>query len=90
MNRFGDPKTAFHVWAKTGTINYALALAGYLYTRSRRNMAFVIYIGDIEARRLYDADPERRNKESMARVFAWQNGSKKVMDSIVTGWIEEL
>ncbi len=90
MNRFGDPKTAFHVWAKTGTINYALALAGYLYTRSRRNMAFVIYIGDIEARRLYDADPERRNKESMARVFAWQNGSKKVMDSIVTGWIDEL
>jgi len=90
MNRFGDPKTAFHVWAKTGTINYALALAGYLYTRSHRNMAFVIYISDIDARRLYDADPDRRNKDSMARVFAWQNSSKKVMDSIVTGWIEEL
>jgi len=90
MNRFGDPKTAFHVWAKTGTINYALALAGYLYTRSHRNMAFVIYISDIGARRLYDSDPDRRSKGSMAKVFSWQNNSRKVMDSIVTGWIEEL
>jgi D-alanyl-D-alanine carboxypeptidase/D-alanyl-D-alanine-endopeptidase (penicillin-binding protein 4) len=90
MNRFGDPKTAFHVWAKTGTINYALALAGYLHTRSHRNMAFVIYISDIGARRLYDSDPDRRSKGSMAKVFSWQNNSKKVMDSIVTGWIEEL
>ncbi len=90
MNRFGDPKTAFHVWAKTGTINYALALAGYLYTKAHRNMAFVIYISDITARQLYDSNPDQRSKESMARVHAWLNSNKKVMDSIVRGWIEEL
>ncbi len=90
MNRFGDPNTAFHVWAKTGTINYALALAGYLYTRSHRNMAFVIYVSDIDARRLYDSDPDRRSKESMGRVHGWLNSGKKAMDGIVNGWIEEL
>lgn len=90
MNRFGDPDTAFHVWAKTGTINYCLALAGYLYTRAHRNMAFAIYINDIPARARYDADPDRRSKESMARVYSWLNSNKKVMDDIVGGWIEEL
>jgi D-alanyl-D-alanine carboxypeptidase/D-alanyl-D-alanine-endopeptidase (penicillin-binding protein 4) len=90
MNRFNDPETAFHVWAKTGTINYALSLAGYLYTKSHRNMAFAIFIHDITERRMYDADPDRRNKESTRRVYFWLNNSKSVMDSIVTGWIKEL
>ncbi len=90
MNRFGDPNTAFHVWAKTGTINYALALAGYLYTRSHRNMAFVIFISDITARQLYDSDPERRNRDSTGRVNGWLTGSRKTMDSIVNGWIQDL
>ena len=89
-SRLGDPDTAFHVWAKTGSINYALALAGYLYTKSHRDMAFVIYISDIAARGIYDSDPERRSRESMAKVHAWQNTGKKVMDSIVSGWIEDL
>ncbi len=90
MNRFGEPNTAFHVWAKTGTINYAVALAGYLYTKSHRTMAFTIYISDIDARRIYDSDPDRRSKESMAKVYAWLNGARKAMDGIVKGWIEEL
>lgn len=90
MNRFGDPNTAFHVWAKTGTINYAVALAGYLYTKSHRPMAFTIFISDIAARRVYDSDPDRRGKESMAKVYGWLNSAKKAMDGIVTGWIDEL
>jgi hypothetical protein len=53
-------------------------------------MAFVIFIHDIVERRMYDADPNRRNKESTRRVYAWFNNSKSVMDSIVTGWIKEL
>jgi D-alanyl-D-alanine carboxypeptidase/D-alanyl-D-alanine-endopeptidase (penicillin-binding protein 4) len=90
MNRFSDPETALHIWAKTGTINYAMALAGYLYTKSHRNMAFAVFIHDIAERRMYDADPDRRNKGSMKKVHAWLNNSKSVMDSIVTGWIKEL
>lgn len=90
MKRFSDPETAFHIWAKTGTINYAMALAGYLYTKSHRNMAFVVFIHDIEERRMHDAEPNRRIKESMKKVNAWLDNSKSVMDSIVTGWITEL
>jgi serine-type D-Ala-D-Ala carboxypeptidase/endopeptidase (penicillin-binding protein 4) len=90
MNRLNDRDTAFHVWAKTGSINYALALAGYLYTKSHRSMAFAIFINDAAQRKIYDADPDRRNRESMRRVYTWQNSAKSLMDGIVAGWIREL
>lgn len=89
-NRFHTPDTQFRVWAKTGSINYVLALAGYLFTAKNRKMAFVIFMNDIEARRAYDADPDRRSKDSMRRVYAWQNNAKGVMDSIVSSWIRYL
>ncbi|OHD64759.1 MAG: D-alanyl-D-alanine carboxypeptidase/D-alanyl-D-alanine-endopeptidase [Spirochaetes bacterium RBG_13_51_14] len=90
MNRLNDPETAFHVWAKTGSINYALALAGYLYTKSSRSMAFAIFVNDIAKRERYDADPDRRSSASARRVNTWLKNSKTVMDHIVTGWITEL
>lgn len=89
MTRLNDPDTALHVWAKTGSINYALALAGYLYTRSGRPMAFAIFISDQQERARYDADPDRRCKASAKMVTAWMNNGKKVMDGIVSSWIRE-
>ncbi len=88
--RLGRPETAFHVWAKTGTINFAQGLAGYLHTSRGRNMAFVVFVNDIETRRRYDGDPDRRNKEWSRRVAAWHNGARSVMDGLVTAWIREL
>ncbi|HPN12577.1 MAG TPA: D-alanyl-D-alanine carboxypeptidase/D-alanyl-D-alanine-endopeptidase [Spirochaetota bacterium] len=89
-NRLDDPETALRVLAKTGSINYVLTLAGYLYTASKRNIAFDIFINDITAREQYDADPNRRSKASMARVYAWTNRAKSVMDGIVKSWITGL
>ena len=89
-NRLDEPETALRVLAKTGSINYVLSMAGYLYTSSKRNMAFVIFINDIAAREQYDADPDRRSKASMARVYAWTNRARVVMDGIVKSWITGL
>jgi len=90
MSRLNDPTSAMKVWAKTGTINYALALAGYLYTASGRQMAFAVFASDEEARSRYDADPDRRGKESAGRVNAWQTAARNIMDDIVAGWIRDL
>lgn len=90
MSRLNDATSAMRVWAKTGTINYALALAGYLYTASGRQMAFAIFASDEEARGRYDADPNRRGKESAGRVNAWQKAARNIMDDIVAGWIRDL
>ncbi|MBN2160878.1 MAG: D-alanyl-D-alanine carboxypeptidase/D-alanyl-D-alanine-endopeptidase [Spirochaetes bacterium] len=90
LSRLDDPDTAFHVWAKTGSINYALALAGYLYTKSGRPMAFAIFISDEAERARYDADPDRRSRTSAKKVTAWMNNSKNLMDGIVSSWIKEL
>ncbi len=89
-NRLDEPETALRVLAKTGSINYVLSMAGYLYTSSMRNMAFVIFINDIAAREQYDADPGRRSKSSMAGVYAWTNKARVVMDGIVKSWITGL
>lgn len=90
VNRLSDPHSAMRVWAKTGTINYAIALAGYLFTESGRTMAFAIFINDMTERERYDADPDRRSRESSRRVTAWLNNAKNVMDAIVASWIREL
>lgn len=88
--RLGRPETAFRVWAKTGTINFAQGLAGYLHTSTGRSMAFVVFVNDMDTRRRYDADPDRRNKEWSRRVAAWHNGARSVMDGLVATWIREL
>ncbi len=88
--RLGRPDTAFHVWAKTGTINFAQGLAGYLHTSSGRNMAFVVFVNDIDERRRYDSDPDRRNNEWSKKVNVWHAMARDAMDGIVAGWIREL
>jgi len=90
MSRLNDPTSAMRVWAKTGTINYAIALAGYLYTSSGRQMAFAVFASDEEARSRYDADPRRRGKESAGRVNAWQTAARNIIDDLVAGWIRDL
>ena len=90
FNRLNDPDTAFHVWAKTGSINYALGLAGYLYTKSKKKMAFAVFINDRAEREMYDADPDRRAGKSTQKASSWLTHGKHVMDSLVAGWIKEL
>jgi D-alanyl-D-alanine carboxypeptidase/D-alanyl-D-alanine-endopeptidase (penicillin-binding protein 4) len=90
VNRLNDPDTAFHVWAKTGSINYALGLAGYLYTKSKKKMAFAVFINDRAEREMYDADPDRRAGNSTQKASYWMTRGKLVMDSLVEGWIKEL
>jgi serine-type D-Ala-D-Ala carboxypeptidase/endopeptidase (penicillin-binding protein 4) len=89
-NRLNEPETALRVLAKTGSINYVLSLAGYLYTASKRNIAFAIFINDMAERESYDADPNRRSRASMARVYAWTNRAKSVMDGLVKYWVTGL
>ena len=90
VNRLNEPETALRILAKTGSINYVLSLAGYLYSASKKNIAFVIFINDMAERESYDADPNRRSKASMARVHAWTNRARAVMDGMVKYWITGL
>lgn len=89
LTRLNEPDTAFRVWAKTGTINYATALAGYLFTRKGRRMAFVVFVSDPAARARFTADPARRSRVKGAAAEAWVKRSREIVDAIVTSWIRD-
>ncbi len=88
VSRLNRPETAFHVWAKTGMINYAIALSGYLFSRNGKRMAFVIFINDKPMREEYEKNPDRRGDKSKKEVNGWYYTHLNAMDSIVTEWIK--
>ena len=79
--------TALRVYAKTGTINYAVSLAGYLYSRQGRKLAFVVFVNDFGARRAYERDPARLSKPVQKKANKWIRSAKSKIDSLLAEWI---
>jgi D-alanyl-D-alanine carboxypeptidase/D-alanyl-D-alanine-endopeptidase (penicillin-binding protein 4) len=81
-DRFRTPEQSLRVWAKTGTMNYGNALAGYLFPSTGRPAAFATMVSDIAARAAYDARPRRPtgsnpaswNARARARTVWWRSG----------------
>jgi D-alanyl-D-alanine carboxypeptidase/D-alanyl-D-alanine-endopeptidase (penicillin-binding protein 4) len=87
INRFDRPGEALRVWAKTGSVNYGSALAGYLFLVSDRPAVFVTMISDAGARAAYDALPRPdRATEAAARV--WNARARALQDALVEVWLE--
>jgi len=86
LSRLNGPDTAFCVHAKTGTINYAIALGGFLFTKSGKKLAFAVFFTDFDKRRAYDVNPDRRNKKEQRNVSEWYRNNRKAMDELVTDW----
>ncbi len=85
--RFRGPATALRVWAKSGTMNYASGLVGYLLTAKGRRLAFALYAGDGPRRRAYDADPARQSSTSQRRARAWTRAAEANHEALVTSWL---
>lgn len=79
--------TALRVWAKTGTINYAVSLAGYLYSARGRKLAFVVFVNDPEQRRAYERNPDRRRRTVQKQANKWISASKYSIDQMLADWI---
>ena len=71
---------AMQVRGKTGTLNHARSLAGYMTTRSNREIVFAVLIDDDRARRAAAKAGQRYKRLSRAR-WAWR--SRVVLNSIV-------
>ncbi len=71
---------AMQVRGKTGTLNHARSLAGYMVTRSQREIVFAVLIDDDRARRAA-AEAGRRYKRLSRARWAWR--SRVVLNSIV-------
>lgn len=77
----GRPLSGVQVLAKTGTLNFVSALAGYASTGGSE-LAFAIFTGDIARR---DAVPDNQ-KERPAGARDWAGRSRKMQQQLIQRW----
>jgi D-alanyl-D-alanine carboxypeptidase/D-alanyl-D-alanine-endopeptidase (penicillin-binding protein 4) len=85
-SRLQFPDTALGVFAKTGTMNFASGLAGYLPTADGRIRVFAIFVNDKALRRAYDAEPGQAGWGS--RTAGWRHRAKRLEAALVRLWAE--
>ncbi len=76
---------AFTVMAKTGTIDFSSAIAGYFFGKSGQKKAFVIMNTNKKKRESLDALPANDPKRAALKkeVGGWKNVSRNLQDSII-------
>ncbi len=74
------------IWAKTGSIDFAAALAGYVIPKSGGLWLFAIISDDPERRAVYDAMPKPSN-EIREEVISWDGDTKAQHDDLLRRWI---
>jgi len=74
------------IWAKTGSINFAAALAGYVLPKNGGLLLFAIISDDPERRAVYDAmlEPSTEIREEYQR---WDSKIKAQHDDLLRQWI---
>jgi D-alanyl-D-alanine carboxypeptidase/D-alanyl-D-alanine-endopeptidase (penicillin-binding protein 4) len=81
-DRDRSPVAGVSVAAKTGTLNFVSALAGYARTGTGRDMAFAIFTADTARR---DSVPiEEREQARGARE--WARRSRRLQQDLILRW----
>jgi D-alanyl-D-alanine carboxypeptidase/D-alanyl-D-alanine-endopeptidase (penicillin-binding protein 4) len=70
------------VHAKTGTLNFVSALAGYITAPDGTEMVFAIFAADIDARR----GISREDREAPRGGRAWNRRAKRVQQALIERW----
>ncbi|MBF0429258.1 MAG: D-alanyl-D-alanine carboxypeptidase, partial [Magnetococcales bacterium] len=87
-NRFAGPNAILRVWAKTGTILYGKALAGYLFTPQNRRLAFTIFASDFERRKAFDANMDKHTQEEISEGKSWNSQASGHISALVEKWLQ--
>lgn len=78
------PKHGYTIRAKTGTLNFTSALAGYIHTDKGRRLAFAIISADL-AKRIALNDP---NVERPVGSKTWGAVARNLQRDMLRSWIE--
>ncbi|MCB9958385.1 MAG: D-alanyl-D-alanine carboxypeptidase/D-alanyl-D-alanine-endopeptidase [Rhodospirillaceae bacterium] len=72
--------------AKSGTMNYAVGLAGLLEPGDGRRLAFAIFVNDQGARAALDAAADDAAREVNGQTRAWLNQARLLERDLLTHW----
>lgn len=70
------------VAAKTGTLNFVSALAGYIRTPDGRSLVFAMFMADVPRRRAL----KKSEKESPRGARSWNGRAKKLQGQLINRW----
>lgn len=85
--RMIEPDTAFRIWAKTGSISYANAIAGYLNTESGQTLLFAIFVNDMQRRTDFDARRDRHTPTDIRAAQRWNRSARAIEEDLLRLWI---
>jgi D-alanyl-D-alanine carboxypeptidase/D-alanyl-D-alanine-endopeptidase (penicillin-binding protein 4) len=88
--RFDGTGQALRVWAKTGTLNYGSALAGYVFPMTDRPAVFATMVSDTGARAAYDALLPYPGPAAQAAAGRWLGRARALQDSLVESWLQPM
>ncbi len=88
--RLSSAKTAYRVWAKTGSLDYVDNMAGVLFTNSGKRLSFAVSVIDKKKRKLLDgANSKRVNKVRKAARY-WRKKSNRLLNQLIDHWVSTL
>ncbi|MDJ0824820.1 MAG: D-alanyl-D-alanine carboxypeptidase/D-alanyl-D-alanine-endopeptidase [Rhodobacter sp.] len=76
------PNHPVKIKAKTGTLNYVSALAGYMSAQGGRELAFAIFTADLDRR----AQIDRAADEVPEGTRAWKSASRRLQLRLIERW----
>lgn len=88
-SKLDDTGTAFRVYAKTGSIYYASALAGEFIANSGKKYFFTVYLDNKEERKRY-ALSGNGSIEEAKKAEKWSADAAKAIENFINKQIEEL
>lgn len=82
------PASQAHISGKSGTMDYAAGLAGFITTPTNRHLAYVIFISDEQQRAALAADFDPRILEPNAQGRAWTLRARHLEADLLQHWLE--
>lgn len=78
------PVSGTKIVVKTGTLNFASALAGYVSCASGRKLAFAIFTADIQKRNAI----AKKDRERPPGARAWARRSRVMQHQLIRHWVQ--
>lgn len=88
QSRLSHPELAFKVWAKTGSMDYASALSGYLFSDRGERFIFTVFVGDTALRAARD-QVGYASSEGELKAEKWLSKARGLQDALLVRWIKQ-
>jgi len=85
--RLMEPRYAYRIWAKTGSLYYVSNIAGYYLNKKGQRVAFAIFVTDAHKRALLNTPLTEKAYHTRKSSKVWARNSKRLIDKLLLSWL---